>query len=261
MQFSKVVVFVSMLLSGIYAHALTLAVQPINTPEVTKRNYQPLAEYLQKVTGLPIKLKISTNFLSYWIAMRKKNHFDLIIDAAHFVDYRAHKMHYQVIASFPNKVSYSLVSSDQELFLDREELISKKVAVVSSPNLGGLLLREMYPSVVQTPVYVDAKSSQQAVEMLKSGRVKAAMIPTPMVQSIEGISVIETTEPVEPPGFSVSPKVSEADRKKLQDALLKAKDTPAGKKALQAATLTEFIKAENKQYNGYRRYLRETWGY
>ncbi len=255
----KLLAFILLSLSS-SSFALTLIVQPINDPETTKRNYQPLVDYLQNTTGINIELKVAQNFLTYWMRM-KGGDYDLIIDAAHFTDYRNNKMDYQVIAKVPSRVSYTLVSTEDELFFDPEELIGERVALMSSPNLGALKMFELFPSDIEKPALIAAKTSQSAIKLLKAGKAVAALIPTPLFSSFEGLSVIATTESAPSPAFSVSPTVSDKDRKKIKFALLNAVNSPEGRSALQSATFTTFDDANNSAYEGYHQLLEETWGY
>lgn len=243
------------------SYSLSLIVQPINDSETTKRNYLPLAKYLEHKTGIPIELKVAQNFLTYWMSMKKNNKYDLIIDAAHFTDYRVNKMQYDVVAKVPSRVSYTLVSNEDEQFFDPEELISKRVVLISSPNIGALMMYKLFPSVIEQPVIVAAKTSQEAIKILKKGKASAALIPTPLVNSFEGLAVITTTDTIPAPAFSVSPNVSKTDKEKIKQALLDAINTSEGRSALKSATLIAFDDADNDAYKGYKQYLRETWGY
>ena len=77
--------------SSLQAKDLTLSIQPVLLKSETLKAYRPLAEYLSKMTGDNIRIKAYKNFITYWADMRIKRGFDLVLDAAHFTDYRAQK--------------------------------------------------------------------------------------------------------------------------------------------------------------------------
>ena len=78
------------------ASAYDLAIMPVRSKDKTISLYQPIVEYLSKTTGESVNLKAYDNFVNYWQDMRDGK-FDLALDAAHFVDYRAQKQKHQVL--------------------------------------------------------------------------------------------------------------------------------------------------------------------
>ena len=123
--------------STVMAAEYFLAVQPILPEKELKESYQPLADYLSAETGHTITISTERNFLFYWTKMRKKEKgFDLVLDAAHFTDYRIKKQGYTVLAKLPDTVSFSIVSSEDNFILDVDELIGLRVATMPSPSLG-----------------------------------------------------------------------------------------------------------------------------
>jgi len=69
-----------------------LAIQPILPRDRTLEAYAPLAEYLGRATGQTIRIRASHNFVDYWESMRQPPGFDLVLDAAHFTDFRNQRM-------------------------------------------------------------------------------------------------------------------------------------------------------------------------
>lgn len=70
-----------------FAIEYNFIVQPIFKPGKTMQIYGPLVQYLNKETGHTFKIITAKSFLSYWEIM-KRGEYDLILDAAHFTDYR-----------------------------------------------------------------------------------------------------------------------------------------------------------------------------
>jgi ABC-type phosphate/phosphonate transport system substrate-binding protein len=240
--------------------SLTLVVTPANSPEQTRKNFEGLARYLSEHTGRDVQLATARNFFAYWEQM-KKGDYDLILDPAHFTDFRVKRMGYEVIAKVPEVLSFSLVSSEDELILEPSELIAKPVASLASPSLGAVFLSQMYPSMIRQPVTVEVDNAQAAVAAIKDGKAVAAIIPTPMVGSFSGLSLVETTEQVPALAFSVAPTVDAETRAKLKKALIEAGSTPEGKKMLEVARIAGFESADDSIYDGYASLLEGVWGY
>ncbi len=240
----------------------SLAIQPILSPEVIKKNYQPLADYLSKETGHTITIKTQRNFLFYWTKMRKgKKGFDLVLDAAHFTDYRIKTQGYTVLAKLPDTVSFSIVTSEENFIMDEEELIGLRVATMPSPSLGSLRLEELFPNPMRIPIYIWEPNTTVAVEKIIAGKIDAAIIPTRLASTYDNLNLVLTTEPVPHMGLSASPAVPADVTEKIRQALIKADTTDNGKKMLAALKVDKFEPATSETYDGYSDLLKEVFGY
>ena len=259
----KVIVWFALTLvfSSSQAASYNLIVQPILDPQRTITFYQPLVEYLSQATGDDIKIIAAVNFPAYWETMKKGEAYDIVMDAAHFTDFRAARLGYKVLAKVPDTVSYSLVTNEEELILDPEELIGRNVATMSSPGLGGIRLNELFPNPLRQPIIIETPNSLKAVEKVKNGEVAAAIIPTPLLNTLEGLNTIVTTDPVPHVGFSVGPRVSKKARDAIKKALVSADKTEKGKAMLDAIKFPRFVEADEKIYAGSADLLDGVWGY
>lgn len=240
----------------------SLAIQPILTQEEIKRNYQPLADYLSKETGHTITIKTQRNFLFYWTKMRKgKKGFDLVLDAAHFTDYRIKAQGYSVLAKLPDTVSFSIVTSEENFIMDEEELIGLRVATMPSPSLGSLRLEELFPNPMRIPIYVWEPNTTVAIEKIVTGELDAAIIPTRLASTYDNLNLVLTTEPVPHMALSASPTVPADVAAKIRQALVNADTTDSGKKMLAALKLDKFEPATSETYDGYSDLLKEVFGY
>lgn len=240
----------------------TLAIQPILPQKELRANYQPLADYLSKETGHTITITTQRNFLFYWTKMRKgKKGFDLVLDAAHFTDYRIKQQGYTVLAKLPDTVSFSIVTSEDNFILDIEELIGLRVATMPSPSLGSLRLETLFNNPMRTPIYVWELNTTVAVENIHSGKVDAAIIPTRLASTYDNLNLVMTTEPVPHMGLSASPDVPAETAEKIRLALVNANTTEAGKKMLTELKVEKFEKANSETYDGYATMLEDVFGY
>jgi len=239
-----------------------LAIQPILSQHELVKIYQPLADYLTKATGHTITITTQRNFLFYWTKMRRGSKgFDLVLDAAHFTDYRIKKQGYTVLAKLPDTVSFSIVTSEDKFILDVEELIGMRVATMPSPSLGSLRLEELFPNPMRIPTYVWELNTTVAVDNIKSGNVDAAIIPTRMASTYENLNIVMTTEPVPHMALSASPDIPEDVAETIRQALVNANTTANGKKMLTQLKMEKFEAADNSTYDGFAELLKDVFGY
>lgn len=243
---------------------LMLAIQPILTEEKTRTAYQPLADYLGKVVGQKIMIHTSPNFLAYWGNLRSEK-FDLVLDAAHFTDYRVQKLGYEVLAKVPDFVSYSLIVLEENLIFDALELAARRVATLGPPSIGAARLNAMFPNPMRQPVIIEVSSSEDGIDMLLKGKVFAAMIPTPLVRQVMAggapVLVVTTTDPIPHIAVSASPQLDPGVREAMRKALVTADKSAAGKKMLDDIGFPKFDPASRVIYNGNANLLKEYWGY
>ena len=238
-----------------------LSIQPVLPKADILSAYTPLAEYLSKQTGHNIRIKAHSNFLTYWSSLRQMKGFDFTLDAAHFTDYRVNKSKYTVLAKLPDTVSFTLVTHEDNLVLDAEELILKKVATMVSPSIGALRLLSLFPNPMQQPRFVYALDSLDAVQQVIDGAAFAAVIPTALVSNFEELSSVLTTDSLPHMAFSAAPTVPPEVTEKVRLALLSAKNTADGKVMLEKLNFVSFEPSSNKDYEGYMALLKDTLGY
>jgi ABC-type phosphate/phosphonate transport system substrate-binding protein len=244
---------------------LVLAIQPILSEKQTRKAFQPLCDYLAKATGRPCRLFTSPNFYAYWDTVRHSTAFNLVLDAAHFTDYRATKLGYHVLAKIPDTVSYSLVTRDNDFLVDASELVGKRVATLGIPSIGAARLNGLFPNPSRQPVTIEVGAAEQAIRQLLDGKLKAAILPTPLVaQQMAtggGLYVVLATDPIPHIGLSASPSIDAGTRSVLLKAVLTAQTSEEGKKMLKQIGFERFDPATASVYSGQAGILKEYWGY
>lgn len=247
--------------SAVSAEQYTLSIQPTLPKNAVMESYQPLADYLSKQTGHKIKIKAYRNFFTYWQKMKNSDDFDLVLDAAHFTDYRASNKNYTVLAKIPNTVSFSVVTLDDVLLFDIDDLVLEKIATMTSPGLGGIRLYEIFHNPTRLPIQVTVNDSNEAVNAIVQGRAVAAIIPTPLVNNYDYLNTVMTTKSVPHMAFSASPNVPEVVQHDIQNALLKASSSKDGQAMLKQLNLKKFEPTNGKEYAGYASLLKDIFGY
>lgn len=245
----------------LFAMDLSLAIQPIVSKSQIIKVYQPLADYISQKTGHNVRINAHLNFLTYWSAMRRANKMDLILDAAHFTDYRVMKKEYEILAKIPDTVSFSIVTHEDELIFDAEELILKKVATMVSPGVGGLRMSRIFNNPMRQPRIVYAKNSNDAVQRVVDKTVFAAIIPTSLVSSFGGLNTVLTTETLPHMAFSASPRVPKEVKEAIKQVLIEAKNNPQGREMLEKVKISAFEATSAEVYKGHSALLKNVLGY
>lgn len=243
------------------AQTYFLSVQPVLPRDQIQHNYQPLAKYLTETTGHTIVIKSYRNFLTYWARMQKAKDMHFMLDAAHFTDYRVQRKKYKVLAKFPDTVSFTVVTGEENFVFEMDELISKRIATMASPGMGAVRLNGMFPNPVRLPFYIEASDAVDAVNRVLDGSVDAAIIPSPLVGNFENLNSVVSTEPVPHMAFSASPEVPDEVAVAVKNALLDATKTPEGKKMLEDMNIEYFEDADADLYAGYGELLEGMFGY
>lgn len=242
-----------------------IAIQPILSEEKTRAAYQPLAEYLGKLTGQTCTIITRPNFFSYWDFVRRGKDFEFVLDAAHFTDYRVDKLGFVVLAKVPDSVSYSLIVSDQNPIFDPGELVARRIATYGIPSIGAARLQAMFPNPSRQPVSVEVDNAEQGMKLLLDRKVAGAILPTPLVSqqmaSGGGISVVAVTEPIPHVAISAAPTVDAEVRENVRQALIGAHKSDDGKKMLQGIGFEKLDPATAAVYANQSGILKEYWGY
>ncbi|NOZ09775.1 MAG: phosphate/phosphite/phosphonate ABC transporter substrate-binding protein [Gammaproteobacteria bacterium] len=242
---------------------INFVVQPIIDRAATIKAYQPLADYLSKATGKKINLVTAYDFADYWLTMKQGKAYSLILDSAFYTDYRIKKMGYTPLVKVPGLVSFSLVSLPKLGYFDAEELVGRKIASLIPPSPGGLVMTKMFPNTARQPSIIPVKDSNEALKLLRSGKVRAAMVPTPVaareMNAGHELSILRTSEQTPHIALSAGPSIDIPTQNLIRQALLTAADTPSGQIMLQTIGFTGFEKATKKTYDGYSKYLTEGW--
>jgi ABC-type phosphate/phosphonate transport system substrate-binding protein len=243
---------------------IRFAVQPIMGTEATRKAYQPLADYIAAATGKSVELITTYNYTEYWSRMKAGKEFNLILDAPFYIDYRIKNQGHVPLVKVPGVISNSLVTRADAGILDISELIGKKVATITPPSPGSLILQKLFTKAARQPYLVSAKSSEHALEMVLNGTVVAAIVPTPLVGQAMSqgneLFTLETTPPIPHIALTAGPDIDVATRETITKALLDANKTAKGLEILKAIGFEEgFETAAPEIYAGYSEYLNQQW--
>lgn len=250
-----------MVTSTAMAEVYRLGIAPVLDLKQTRATYTALAEYMSRAAKVKIELVPSRNFIGYWNTMRNPDSFDFILDGAHLAAYRMQRMDHSLVAAIDGVLSFTLISRADDLVIEPEELINRKVAILASPNLGGLGIYDLFSNPARQPMMVEVKNAVDALEAVRDGRADAAYVPTPILSRFPEASVIVSSEQMPNMTMTASSRVPAEVLDAVRTALIQASSTDEGKTMLETINAVGFVKADEMKYVGLDDLLKGMWGY
>ena len=244
---------------------LVLLVQPAISADRAAQSFRPLADLIGAAAGRPCVIQTTDNFFTYWGMVRAPGNYDLVLDAAHFTDYRVQKLGFHVLAKAPEAEGYSLVVAKNRSVIDPIELAGKRIATLGAPSLGAVQLSAMFPNPARQPVLVEVSRAEEGLEQILAGRVDAAMLPAGLagryIAQGAGIVLVTSTEPIPDVALSAADRLDPQLRARIRNALLDADRSPQGKSLLQATGIPRFEPATSDTYANQANLLKQYWGF
>jgi len=240
----------------------TVTVEPNSPPAQAQAVYKPLLDYLSKATGQHFVLKTSGNYHVYWRDLRSGEPTDFAFEEAHFTDYRINRQRFTPLVRTIDPTKFVLLVDSSNAAGGANALIGRRVASMSAPSLGYLLLGELYKNPIAQPEIQSAAASwKDGVEMVFAQESDGAMVPGYIAQTYPNLVSVATSRDFTGRAFSASPKVPPDVRKKVTDALLALHKNPALFDVISELGTTQFVPATAAEYAGNERLLRGVFGY
>ena len=240
----------------------TVTVEPNYPPAQAQAVYKPLLAYLSKATGHRFVLKTSGNYHVYWRDMRGGAPTDFAFEEAHFTDYRINRQRFTPLVKTIDPTKFVLLVDAQNEAGGANGLIGRRIASMSAPSLGYLLLGELYKNPIAQPEIQSAAASwKDGVEMVFAQESDGAMVPGYIASTYPNLISVATSRDFVGRAFSAGPKVPPDVRKKVTDALLALHKNPALFDVISELGTTQFVPAASADYAGNERLLRGVFGY
>ena len=254
--------FSALLAASANAADYTVTIEPNYPPAQAQAVYKPLLAYLSKATGQNFLLKTAANYHVYWRDLRGGTPTDFAFEEAHFTDYRINRQRFIPLARVLDPTKFVLLVDSSKAAAGANGLIGRRVASMSAPSLGYLLLGELYKNPIAQPEIQSAAASwKDGVEMVFADETDGAMVPGYIASTYPNLVSVATSRDFMGRAFSASPKVPADVRKKVTDALLRLHKDPALFDVISELGATQFVSAAAADYAGNERLLRGVFGY
>ena len=206
-------------------------------------------------------MELAPSALAQWTAMQRRPDYHLVMDGAHFTDYRVTRLGYHVLVKAAGVLTFSIVTAPGTLVVDLEDLMGQPVATLPSPNLSALRLLALFPDPIRTPDLLEVASTESAVAKVLAGEALAAVVPTAVVDDHPELNVVVVMEQTPRVAISAAPSIDAATRERIRQALLDSGRNPSGREMLANTQLGRFEPATERAYHGYARLLAGVWGF
>ncbi|MEO7251248.1 MAG: PhnD/SsuA/transferrin family substrate-binding protein [Arenimonas sp.] len=244
------------------AASFTVTVEPNYPPAQAQQVYKPFLAYLSKATGQNFVLKTSGNYHVYWRDLRGGAITDFAFEEAHFTDYRINRQRFIPLVRVADPTKFTLLVDSSNAAAGANGLMGRRIASMSAPSLGYLLLGELYKNPIAQPEIQSAAASwKDGVEMVFAGETDGAMVPGYIAQTYPNLVSVATSRDFIGRAFSANPKVPPDLRKKVADALLRLHQDKSLYDVISELGASQFVPATAAEYAGSERLLRGVFGY
>lgn len=250
---------------------LFLGIFPRRSQSKTKRMFRPLARYLEKKLGRKVILEVPRDFQAFWSKVVEK-HYDIV----HLNQYqylKSHKLYdYQVVLKNEEKGSASIgpaliVRKDSSytkvadlkdkhiMFGGNKTAMISYIAAMKLLKKGGLKEKDFVGSFAINP----ANTCRLVVNKQADACAVAAhyLEMAKKSQDVSQLKVLIKGKPMPHFPWAVKGATNSQLVREIKNALLSLNNTKEGKKILEGAVLTSIKPASDREYNVYRRMIRE----
>jgi len=237
---------------------------PRENLEKGRQVYQPIAEHLTRLLGKKVTYKHPTSWLEYQIDMRKDK-YDIVFDAAHFVSWRSKNLDATPIIRLPGTSNFFiLVDVNNSEINNADDLIGKKTCGIGPPNLGTLTIFAQFPNPVRQPIIYTIKGGfMKSFKTFKEGKCVAVVLRENVYKNKltdadrASMKTIVESELIPNQGVTISTRISRAEGEKIVASFTNGDGIKASKNLLNrfAKGQKAFISTSKKEYEGYSKYL------
>lgn len=225
--------------------------------------YQPITEYLTRITGKRFVYKYSDNWLSYSKDMTN-GVFDLVFDGPAFNGWRMDKMGHTPLVKLPEDFVFVVIArKDNTQVTELKHIAGRKVCAHAPPNLGTLTLLSQLDNPARQPVIHQVKGWDNNYKAMIEGQCVATVVPIKNFEKNDkGMAKILYRHRAMPnQAFSAGPRITAAMRARIQQALLSEEGRAATAKLRSVYAGKDFVQAKPEEYAGLGRLLKDSLYY
>lgn len=227
--------------------------------------YQPIADFLSRVTGRKVVYRYSDNWLVYQRDMQK-GIYDIVFDGPAFIGWRQDMLGHVPLVKLPGKLSFVVaVKKDDQKIQALKDLAGRTVCAFPPPNLAALTVLYEFDNPARQPLLVETKGFPEAYQGVLEGKCAAGILQAKIYEKLAaergGTRAIFSSRSLPNQAFTAGPRVPSELREKITAALL----SPEGRAATQPLRaefkVEGFEPATKEEYTGLGRLLRDVWGF
>lgn len=241
----------------------TIVAPPRGTKATMEKEFEPVAQLLTRATGKKFRFQYTSNWFKYMERVRQ-NESGVYFDGPGFIGWRNTKFQDSVAARLAGHLQLVIVMKKQKApaHFKLADLTAEPLCSFPPPNLDALVLENGYKNSLHWPAFHPVQSFQSALENVKSGTCKAAILPVPIIQRLGkayGVKIVWRAAPLPNQGFSMNTDLPASVRQEIRIVLTSPKGQAAtrilrahlGGVALVPATNQEYLPAASVMKNAW----------
>ena len=250
---------------AIAGSSLIFSAPPRGTLAKETDNYQPIADFLTRVTGRKVIYQHADNWLSYARDMTQGK-FDIVFDGPHFNGWRMDNLNHTPLVKLPEDfVFVVIVKADNKSVRDIKQLAGKRICAHAPPNLGTLTMLNQFDNPVRQPLITTVKGWDKSYNSLVAGNCVATVLPIKNLEKMDKgknqTRVVFKSPALPNQAISAGPRVPQEIQEKIRQALLSAEGQAATAKLRAAYASKDFIPATRAEYAGLSVYIKDALYY
>lgn len=227
--------------------------------------YQPIVEYLSKVTGQTFRYQYSDNWLTYSKDMTSGG-YDLVFDGPAFNGWRMTRMQHTPLIKLPEDFVFVVVTrKDNAQITDIKQLAGRKVCAHAPPNLGTLTMLSQFDNPARQPSILETKGWDAAYQAVADGKCAGTVLPlqnlTKNDKDRNQMRVLYKHRPMPNQAFSAGPRIPAAMQLKIKQALLSEEGRAVTSKLRALYAGKDFVTATPEEYAGLGQLLKDSLYY
>lgn len=225
--------------------------------------YQPLVEYLSRVTGQKFRYRYSDNWLSYSKGMTSGG-YDLVFDGPAFTGWRVDKMSHTPLIKLPEDLVFVVIArKDNHQVNELRHLAGRKVCAHAPPNLGTLTLLTQFNNPARQPSLIEVQGWDAAYQAVADGKCAGTVLPLKSLEKNDKglVKVLYKHRPLPNQAFSAGPRIPAQMQARIKHALLSEEGRAVTAKLRAAHAGKNFIPATSGEYAGLGTLLKDSLYY
>ncbi|MFP5349369.1 MAG: phosphate/phosphite/phosphonate ABC transporter substrate-binding protein [Gammaproteobacteria bacterium] len=227
--------------------------------------YQPIVEYLSRVTGQKFRYQYSDNWLTYSKDMTS-GAYDLVFDGPAFNGWRMTRMQHTPLIKLPEEFVFVVVTrKDNTQVTELKQLAGRKICAHAPPNLGTLTMLSQFDNPARQPSILETKGWDAAYRAVAEGKCAGTVLPQQSLvkndKDKNQMRVIYKHRPMPNQAFSAGPRISPAMQQKIKAALMSEEGRAVTAKLRALYAGKDFVAATPEEYAGLGQLLKDSLYY
>jgi len=228
-------------------------------------NYQPVADFLTRVTGRTVVYKHAKDWLSYARDMTQGK-FDLVFDGPHFNGWRMENLNHTPLVKLPEDFIFAVVvKADNKSIQNIKQLAGRRICAHAPPNLGTLTLLNQFDNPVRQPQITTVKGWDKSYNSLVAGKCVATVVPIKNLEkwdkNMKQTRIVFKSAAMPNQAISAGPRIPQEVQDKIRQALLSADGKAATAKLRSVYAGKDFVAATRAEYAGQSVYIKDSLYY